>query len=137
MSQLEQKSFSQDATATKFIVKQKFIMENHITAARIADILTVKGIAFEHKRMFGGDCFMVDDKMLAGTYKGGIMARVDPAEELELTRRPGASAMVHGGRAMSGFLMIEAEGFERDHDLNFWIEKCLEFNPKAKSSKKK
>ncbi len=112
-------------------------MENHITAARIADMLTGKGIAFERKRMFGGDCFMVADKMLAGTYKGGIMARVDPAEEDELTQRPGASAMIHGGRAMPGFLMIGPEGYESDRDLGFWLEKCLEFNPKAKASKKK
>jgi hypothetical protein len=28
-----------------------------------------------------GICFMVDDKMCVGTYKGGIMARVDPEEE--------------------------------------------------------
>ncbi|MEQ1747202.1 MAG: TfoX/Sxy family protein [Saprospiraceae bacterium] len=112
-------------------------MENHITATRIADILTAKGITFEHKRMFGGDCFMVDDKMLTGTYKGGIMARVDPAEEAGLTQRPGASAMIHGGRAMPGFLMIDPVGYESDRDLVFWVEKCLEFNPKAKASKKK
>ncbi|MFN0013124.1 MAG: TfoX/Sxy family protein [Saprospiraceae bacterium] len=112
-------------------------MENHITATRIADILTAKGIAFEHKRMFGGDCFMVDDKMLTGTYKGGIMARVDPAEEVDLTQRPGASMMIHGGRAMPGFLMIDPAGYESDRDLAFWVEKCLEFNPKAKASKKK
>lgn len=112
-------------------------MDNHITAARIADILTAKGIVYEQKRMFGGDCFMVDDKMLTGTYKGGIMARVDPAEEADLTCRPAASAMIHGGRAMPGFLMIDPAGFEADRDLVFWVEKCLEYNPKAKSSQKK
>jgi TfoX/Sxy family transcriptional regulator of competence genes len=111
--------------------------DNHITAARIADLLTAKGIPYEHKRMFGGDCFMVDDKMLVGTYKGGIMARVDPAEEANLTARPGASAMIHGGRAMPGFLMVDPIGYERDADLDFWVKKALEFNPKAKSSKKK
>ena len=110
---------------------------NHITAARIADILTAMGIDHEQKRMFGGDCFMVDDKMLMGTYKGGIMARVDPAEEATLARRPGATPMIHGGRAMPGFLMIDAEGYESDADLEFWVKKAMEFNPKAKSSKKK
>ena len=37
-----------------------------------------KNIGYEHKRMFGGHCFMVDDKMLMGTYQGGLMVRVDP-----------------------------------------------------------
>ncbi len=110
---------------------------NHITAARIADILTLKEIAYEQKRMFGGDCFMVDDKMLMGTYKGGIMARVDPAEETTLAQRSGAAPMIHGGRSMPGFLMVSAAGFEDDSDLEFWVKKALEFNPKAKSSKKK
>lgn len=110
---------------------------NHITALRIADILTAKGVAFEQKRMFGGDCFMVDDKMLTGTYKGGIMARVDPEEEETLTQRPGAVSMIHGGRAMPGYLMIDPVGYDSDKDLEFWVDKCLEYNPKARSSKKK
>jgi TfoX/Sxy family transcriptional regulator of competence genes len=112
-------------------------MDNLITGERIADILTAKNIAFEMKKMFGGNCFMVDDKMLIGTYKGGVMARVDPAEDAELTRRPGASTMIHGGRAMPGFLMIEPEGFENDADLEFWVKKSLEHNPKVTPSKKK
>jgi TfoX/Sxy family transcriptional regulator of competence genes len=110
---------------------------NHITAARITDMLTAKNIPFEHKRMFGGDCFMVDDKMLMGTYKGGIMARIDPAEEETQAARPSASAMIHGGRAMPGSLMIEPVGYESDTDLDFWIKKAMEFNPMAKSTKKK
>ena len=55
-------------------------MDNLITGERIADLLSIKGIDFEQKKMFGGLCFLVDDKMLAGTYKGGIMARVSPDE---------------------------------------------------------
>ena len=112
-------------------------MENFITGERIADLLASKGIAYEQKRMFGGLCFMVDDKMLIGTYKGGVMARVDPAEAETLANRPGANHMIHGGRPMPGFLMIEQAGFERDADLSFWLDKCLEYNPKAKAGGKK
>jgi len=112
-------------------------MDNHFNAQRIADVLTAKKVAFEQKRMFGGDCFMVDDKMCIGTYKNGLMARIDPTEEAELTKRPGASGMVSGGRPMIGYLFIEADGFDLEVDLAFWVDKCLAFNPKAKSSKKK
>ena len=45
--------------------------------------------------------------------------------------------MIHGGRPMTGYLFIAAEGFDHDSDLECWIDKCLEFNPKAKASKKK
>ena len=75
---------------------------------------------------------MLEDKMLIGTYKGGIMARVDPAETEALVNRPGASQMIHGG-----YLMLEPIGYEDDASLSFWIDKCLKYNPKVKVSKKK
>lgn len=107
-----------------------------ITAQRIADFLTARGIAFEQKKMFGGICFMVNDKMCVGTSKGRVMARVDPEEEETLLQRTGATLMDHKGH-MPGFLMIEADGYDRDADLSFWVDKCLEYNPKAKASKRK
>lgn len=110
--------------------------ENAITAERIADALMARNIPYELKSMFGGQCFMVDDKMLIGTYKGAVMARVDPGEADELTQRPGVDHMVHGGRSMAGFLTLEPSSYESDADLGFWVEKCLAYNPKAKASKK-
>jgi TfoX/Sxy family transcriptional regulator of competence genes len=104
---------------------------------RMRNILSEKKVVWTEKRMFGGDCFMVDDKMVFGTYKGGLMARVAPEEIEELTTRNGAEQMVHGGRPMKGYLFIEAEGYDHEEDLSFWIQKCLDFNPRAKSSKKK
>lgn len=80
---------------------------------------------------------MVDDKMLIGTYKGGVMARVDPTEADALTTRPGVSQMIHGGRPMVGYLMLEPSSYEDDAALGFWVEKCLEYNPKVKANKKK
>jgi hypothetical protein len=41
------------------------------------------------------------------------------------------------GKEMKGYLFIDPEGVDMDIDLLFWIGKCLEFNPLAKSSKKK
>lgn len=110
-------------------------MDNQTTGERIADLLIGKNIAYEQKNMFGGVCFMVDEKMLIGTYKGGIMARVDPAEAL--AQRKGTSPMIHGGKPMAGYLFIESEGYESDTDLAFWVEKCLEYNPKVKAARKK
>lgn len=104
---------------------------------RIRAILIPKKLQLEEKKMFGGICFMVDDKMLMGTYKGGIMARVDPIEVDELLTREGATQMIHGGKPMTGYLMLDPEAYDLDTDLEFWVKKCLEFNPKAKSSKKR
>ena len=104
---------------------------------RLRNILQQKNTVWEEKRMFGGDCFMVNGKMCFGTYKGGLMARVEPDEIPELEKRLGAGQMIHGGRPMKGYMFIEPEGFDDDADLEFWVDRCLAFNPKAKASKKK
>lgn len=104
---------------------------------RIRNTLREKRVNWTEKRMFGGNCFMVDDKMLMGTYRGGIMARVDPETVSDLLSRTNAQQMIHGGRPMTGYLMLDTIDVDRDEQLMFWVETCLDFNPKAKSSKKK
>ena len=91
--------------------------------------------SWTEKKMFGGNCFMVDDKMCFGTYKGGLMARVDTEMVEQLIKREGAEQMIHGGRPMRGYLFIQPEGYDMDTDIEFWVKQCLDFNPKAKSSK--
>ncbi len=88
-------------------------------------------------KMMGGLCFMVDDKMCIGIVKESLMARIDPEEEDDLLSKEGSKPMDFTGRPMKGYLFIEPEGVDMDEDLDFWVEKCLDFNPKAKSSKKK
>ena len=100
-------------------------------------VMKEQKITWNEKKMFGGDCFMVDDKMCFGTYKGGMMMRVDPEEVDDLAKITAAEPMIHGGRPMTGYIMVDPPGFDSDDDLEFWIQKCMEFNPKAKSSKKK
>ncbi|MGI9550151.1 MAG: TfoX/Sxy family protein [Aurantibacter sp.] len=104
---------------------------------RIRNIMSSKNAQWTEKKMFGGDCFMVDDKMCFGTYKGGLMARVNPEEVEALSNRARAEPMIHGGRPMTGYMFIEAEGFDNDSQLDFWIQKCLDFNPLARASKKR
>lgn len=104
---------------------------------RLRQSMQAEKVNWYEKKMFGGICFMVDEKMCFGTYKGGLMVRVEPEETEELIKRDGAEQMIHGGRQMKGYLFIEPEGYDLDTDLDFWVKKCLEFNPKAKASKKK
>ena len=80
---------------------------------------------------------MVDDKMCFGISKRGLMVRVEPNEVVTLEKRTGVTPMIHGGRPMTGYMFVAAEGYDNDSDLEFWIQKCLDFNPKAKASKKK
>ncbi len=104
---------------------------------RMRNILESKAIEWHEKQMFGGVCFMVDDKMCFGIYQGGVMARTDPTDTEELVQIEGAAQMIHGGRTMKGFIMLDQTAYDSDEGLEFWIQKALDFNPKAKASKKR
>ena len=41
------------------------------------------------------------------------------------------------GRPMKGYVMVDEIGMRSKKDLDYWIGLCLEFNKKAKPSKKK
>lgn len=105
---------------------------------RLRNLLRAQSIAWVEKKMFGGYCFMVNDKMCFGTYQGGLMGRVNPEAMPQLLQKKGATQMLMGPskRTMRGFLHIAPEGYDLDADLEFWIEQCLAFNPLAKRSKK-
>lgn len=40
-------------------------------------------------------------------------------------------------RPMKGFIFVTPAGFDMDEDLEYWIQLGIDFNPFAKSSKKK
>jgi TfoX/Sxy family transcriptional regulator of competence genes len=67
---------------------------NEHLADRIRRELKDQNASFEEKKMFGGICFMVDDKMCVGVIKDDLMARVHP-EEVEPAALPTGSP-AHG-----------------------------------------
>lgn len=95
------------------------------------------GVAFEEKRMMGGLCFLVDGKMCVGVVKDRLMVRLDPAEEEMARLRPGCLPMDFTGRPMRGFVFVAPEGLPTDGDLAWWLERALDFNPRAKASPKR
>lgn len=104
---------------------------------RINRILSEKKVSFETKKMMGGLCYMIDDKMCLGIVKEDLMARVGPdfyADALEIEN---AREMDFTKRPMKGYIFVSPEGLDLDDQLEFWIDKCLAFNPLAKRSKKK
>ncbi|NNE98877.1 MAG: RNA methyltransferase, partial [Pyrinomonadaceae bacterium] len=48
-------------------------------ALRVSDYFSSNGVEFEEKKMMGGLCFMVDEKMCVGVNKDNLMLRIDPA----------------------------------------------------------
>lgn len=109
---------------------------DHYLSERIQRILTSKNQSFEMKEMFGGICFMLDNKMCIGVIKNDLMARIDPREYENLSQRKEARPMDFTKRPMKGYIFVDPLGIDMEEDLEFWVQKCLEYNPLAKSSKK-
>lgn len=88
----------------------------------------------DEKRMFGGLVFMVNDNMCVGisrdkeTSANRIMVRVGKASHEKLVFTHGSQEMNFTGRVMRGFLFIPEENIAADSDLDFWVQKALEFN---------
>lgn len=113
------------------------------TANRIREILTDKGAAFSEKKMFSGICFMVDDKMLCGTHidnKSGeelLLCRVGEDYYAEALEQNYCIPMEFTGRPMKGYVFVTEGGVKTKKEISSWIQRCLDFNPLAKRSKKK
>lgn len=106
-------------------------------ADRVRNVFEDRKVAYEEKKMMGGLTFMVNEKMCVGVLDDKLMARIDPEQQEQALTKKGCRRMDFTGRPMKGFLFIEPKGMDKDSDLEYWIEQCLEYNPKAKSSKKK
>jgi TfoX/Sxy family transcriptional regulator of competence genes len=104
---------------------------------RIRQVFREKKIPFEEKKMMGGICYMVNDKMCVGVIKNKLMARINPDACEEAMKRPGCREMDFTHRPMKGYVFVEPEGTDMDKDLESWIGLALEFNPLAKNSKEK
>ena len=110
---------------------------DQMLAARVQNSLEKYGLVNRTIKMMGGICFMVDDKMCVGVHQDRLMARVGPEFYPLALERPGCEKMELTKREMKGFVFVNPPGYETEEQLDMWIEKCLEYNPVAKSSKKR
>lgn len=105
-------------------------------AQRVREALvTVPNI--EEKKMFRGITFMVNEKMCVSVSGDELMCRIDPALQEEVTAKNGCREMIVKGRPMKGFVYVEESVLKNRRELDYWIKLALDFNSKAKISKKK
>lgn len=104
-------------------------------ACRVRDLLAGRGKVAE-KKMMGGLTFMVNGKMCVGVVGNELMARIDPVVYNEALTRKGCREMDFTGKPMRGFVFVGPAGTSRATDLDRWIRLALDFNKKAKASRK-
>jgi TfoX/Sxy family transcriptional regulator of competence genes len=90
-------------------------------AERIRSLLAGEDDVTE-KKMFGGLAFLIGGNMaVSASGQGGLLLRCEPSETAELVHQPHASTAVMRGRAMEGWLRVDAAGVESDAELQKWV----------------
>ncbi|MBA2255689.1 MAG: TfoX/Sxy family protein [Thermoleophilaceae bacterium] len=80
------------------------------------------------KRMFGGLAFLVGGNMsVAASGQGGLMVRVDPEDTDALVAKPHAQPFEMRGRAMQGWLRVDAEGLRSKRQLEPWVRRGVAY----------
>ena len=99
---------------------------------RLAELTNI-----EEKEMMGGMVFMYNGKMCVGIIKDEMMCRINPDFHETAVEMQGCRTMDFTKRPMKGYVMVDDSGMKSAKEFDFWVNLCLEFNKKAKSSKKK
>jgi TfoX/Sxy family transcriptional regulator of competence genes len=113
-----------------------FMAFNEILAKRIRQQLA--GLHnIEEKEMMGGLTFMYNHKMCMGIIGDEMMCRIEPDLHEIVIEKRGCRTMDFTKRPMRGYVMVDETGMKTEKDFSYWINLCLAFNSKAKSSRKK
>ena len=109
---------------------------NEKLADRTREIIARTHKNVEEKKMFGGLCFMVNEKMCIGVEKDRLMVRINPELFDEFIKKDGCMPMDFTGKIMKGFVFVNEEVLTTTKKLEYWVQLALEYNKIAKSSKK-
>ncbi len=87
-------------------------------------ILSEDGV--REQRMFGGLAFLINGNMsVTVSGRGGLLLRVEPEETEALLAKPFAHPFEMRGRAMQGWLRIDAEGIRGKPQLARWVARAV------------
>jgi TfoX/Sxy family transcriptional regulator of competence genes len=91
-------------------------------ANRIRELLADEPGVVE-KKMFGGLAFLIGGNMsVSASGKGGLLLRCDPDQTDTLVAKPHAERFEMRGRAMDGWLRVDADGVRTKRDLKRWVD---------------
>lgn len=79
---------------------------------------------------------MVSGKMCVGVLQDDLMARIDPDVHDAALQQKACREMNFTGKPMKGFVLVGPEGTKTEEDLRYWLDLALDFNIRAKASKK-
>ena len=93
-------------------------------------------LKIDEKEMFRGLTFMVNDKMCVSVSGENLMCRIDPGLQQEVAEKSGFQPMIMKGKVLKGYCYVDPIGFKLKKDFEYWVDLCLDFNERAKPSRK-
>ena len=99
-------------------------------------LLQFPKLKIEEKKMFRGLAFMINGKMCINVSGENLMCRFDPNLTNSIAERNGFLPMTMKGKEYKGYCYVEPRGFKKKKDFEYWIKLCLDYNERAKASKK-
>jgi len=112
-------------------------MYDETMADRVREIIAATHKITDEKKMFGGLCFMVNDKMCVGVEQERLMLRIGPDVFEEALEKDGCQPMDFTGKVMKGYVFVDKDVLNTKKQLLYWINLALDYNKIAKASKKK
>lgn len=100
---------------------------DEVLAAQVLEQVAELAPNATEKKMFGGLAFLVGGNMaVAASGEGGMMLRCSPDDTERLLAEPAAEPMVMRGRAMSGWLRVDATVLD-EASLASWVRLGVEY----------
>ena len=93
-------------------------------------------LEIEEKKMFSGLAFLVNGKMCINIGSQNLICRFETSLTNELDKKTSFLTMIMKDKELKGYCYVEATAIKRKKDFEYWINLCLDFNEKAKASKK-
>jgi TfoX/Sxy family transcriptional regulator of competence genes len=99
--------------------------DHHLADDLRARLAGVEGVT--EREMFGGIAFMVGGNMAVGVTSDELMVRVGKEGHDAAMARPGARIFDMSSRPMKGWVVVAAEGFATDADLDSWVAEGVSY----------
>jgi TfoX/Sxy family transcriptional regulator of competence genes len=110
---------------------------NEQLAGRVREMLDVAaGKKVIEKKMFGGLCFMVRDKMCVVVRADSILIRLHADDFHQAVAEKTLDPMLRIGRIMTGYGYISENLLKTKKQLHHWVSLALRYNEESPPKKK-
>jgi hypothetical protein len=92
--------------------------------ARVEEVLEAWGAS--RKKMFGGTCYLLDGRMMAGVSGDSVFLHLSPEDGAAALVLPNVRPFDISKNPQSGWVMVGPDGLEQE-SLEDWLEQARDF----------